>query len=183
MDVQVLPLDPAEVSWRARVLDYPTAPRGTEAVETLICSVEELLHELRTAADSDLDRLRARATSALAAAKAAVAVNVTPAFAQTNPAAATGNLDGWVRKWPTAALAGDAPLLFPDAGSNVCFATNFGEEDPLEGADVRAEVEMVSQRLAGVPMETNGWGASHERASCAHPPAPGRHAGKHARPR
>ena len=58
---------------------------------------------------------------------------------------------------PSAALAPDAPLLFPDAGSNVCFATAFGEEeDPLEGADVRAEVEMVSQRLAGVPMEPNG---------------------------
>lgn len=54
------------------------------------------------------------------------------------------------------ALAADAPLLFPEAGSNVCFATNFGEEDPLEGADVVAEVEMVSQRLAGVPMEPNG---------------------------
>jgi len=54
------------------------------------------------------------------------------------------------------ALAPDAPLLFPENGSNVCFATNFGEEDPLEGADVVAEVEMVSQRLAGVPMEPNG---------------------------
>lgn len=54
------------------------------------------------------------------------------------------------------ALADGAPLLFPETGSNVCFATNFGEEDPLEGADVVAEVEMVSQRLAGVPMEPNG---------------------------
>ena len=34
---------------------------------------------------------------------------------------------------------------------------SFGEDgDPLEGADVVAEVTMVSQRLAGVPMETNG---------------------------
>ena len=54
------------------------------------------------------------------------------------------------------ALAPGAAAVFPDAGSNVCFATTFGEGDPLEGADVRAEVEMVSQRLAGVPMETNG---------------------------
>jgi len=55
------------------------------------------------------------------------------------------------------ALTPDAPLLFPDAGSNVCFATSFGaDEDPLEGADVVAEVAMVSQRLAGVPMEPNG---------------------------
>ncbi len=56
------------------------------------------------------------------------------------------------------ALAQDAPILFPDHGSNVCFATAFGaeEEDPLEGAEVVAEVTMVSQRLAGVPMEPNG---------------------------
>ncbi len=54
------------------------------------------------------------------------------------------------------AAAEGAPLLFEEAGSNVCFATEFGEGDPLEGADVIAEVEMVSQRLAGVPMEPNG---------------------------
>jgi carbon-monoxide dehydrogenase large subunit len=56
-----------------------------------------------------------------------------------------------------AALAPDAPLLFPDNGNNVCFGTSFGaDEDPLEGADAVAEVAMVSQRLAGVPMEPNG---------------------------
>jgi carbon-monoxide dehydrogenase large subunit len=56
-----------------------------------------------------------------------------------------------------AASAPDAPLLFPDVGSNVCFATSFGEDDdPLAGADTVAEVTMVSQRLAGVPMEANG---------------------------
>ncbi|MCU1504309.1 MAG: Carbon monoxide dehydrogenase [Ilumatobacteraceae bacterium] len=55
-----------------------------------------------------------------------------------------------------AGLHGDAPLLFPEHGSNVCFGTDFGEDtDPLEGADVVAEVTMVSQRLAGVPMESN----------------------------
>jgi len=55
-------------------------------------------------------------------------------------------------------LASGAPLLFPDTGSNVCFATEFGKDggDPCEGADAIAEVTMVSQRLAGVPMETNG---------------------------
>jgi carbon-monoxide dehydrogenase large subunit len=57
---------------------------------------------------------------------------------------------------PAAAAAPDAPIIFPEAGTNVCFATSFGEEDPNEGADVVAEVEMVSQRLAGVPMEPNG---------------------------
>lgn len=56
-----------------------------------------------------------------------------------------------------AGAAPGAPLLFPDHGSNVCFATAIGaDEDPLVGADVVAEVSMVSQRLAGVPMETNG---------------------------
>jgi carbon-monoxide dehydrogenase large subunit len=57
----------------------------------------------------------------------------------------------------TAAMGAGAPLLFPDHGSNVCFGTTFGgDDDPLAGADVVAEVSMVSQRLAGVPMETNG---------------------------
>ncbi|MCA1781708.1 MAG: xanthine dehydrogenase family protein molybdopterin-binding subunit [Intrasporangiaceae bacterium] len=55
------------------------------------------------------------------------------------------------------ALAEGAPVLFPDAGTNVCFTTGFGEDvDPLQGADVVAEVSMVSQRLVGAPMETNG---------------------------
>ncbi len=54
-------------------------------------------------------------------------------------------------------LAPDSPQLFPDAGSNVCFVTSQGtDEDPLADADVVAEVQMVSQRLAGVPMEPNG---------------------------
>ncbi|HEX9258926.1 MAG TPA: molybdopterin cofactor-binding domain-containing protein, partial [Acidimicrobiales bacterium] len=57
---------------------------------------------------------------------------------------------------PTAGLAPDAPILFPEHGSNICFATNIGEGDPNEGADVVGEVTMVSQRLAGVPMENNG---------------------------
>jgi len=56
-----------------------------------------------------------------------------------------------------AALADGSPLLFPDHGSNVCFGTALGaDEDPLVGADVIAEVAMVSQRLACVPMEPNG---------------------------
>ncbi len=55
------------------------------------------------------------------------------------------------------AIAPDAELLFPEAGSNVCFGTSLGEDaDPLVGADTVAEVSMVSQRLAGVPMEPNG---------------------------
>ncbi len=58
---------------------------------------------------------------------------------------------------PMAAMAEGAPLLFPEHGSNVCFGTEFGaDSDPLAGADSVAEVTMVSQRLAGVPMENNG---------------------------
>lgn len=55
-------------------------------------------------------------------------------------------------------LAPDAPLLFPETGTNICFVSEFGKEggDPTEGADTVAEVTMVSQRLAGVPMENNG---------------------------
>ncbi|MEA3054888.1 MAG: aerobic carbon-monoxide dehydrogenase large subunit, partial [Actinomycetota bacterium] len=59
---------------------------------------------------------------------------------------------------PTAAMAPDAPLLFEEFGSNVCFGTTFPEDDdsdPLVGVDTVAEVTMVSQRLAGVPMETD----------------------------
>jgi carbon-monoxide dehydrogenase large subunit len=58
---------------------------------------------------------------------------------------------------PMAGLDSDAPLLFAEHGSNVCFGTDIGQDtDPLEGADAVAEVTMVSQRLAGVPMENNG---------------------------
>lgn len=60
---------------------------------------------------------------------------------------------------PVDAIAPDAPLLFEETGSNICFGTTFppeGDEDPLVGADAVGEVTMVSQRLAGVPMENNG---------------------------
>lgn len=59
-----------------------------------------------------------------------------------------------------AALADDAPLLFEDHGSNLVFETAIGageeDGDPLEGAERIVETRMVSQRLAGVPMEPNG---------------------------
>jgi carbon-monoxide dehydrogenase large subunit len=54
-------------------------------------------------------------------------------------------------------LMPDAPILFPEHGSNVCFGTDHGADvDPFEGADAIAEVTMISQRLAGAPIETNG---------------------------
>ena len=60
--------------------------------------------------------------------------------------------------------AAAAPPIFDDMDTNVCFATNFplGEDgapidiDPLEGADHVATVKMLTQRLAGAPMENNG---------------------------
>ncbi len=58
---------------------------------------------------------------------------------------------------PQQGLLPDAPILFPEHGSNVCFGTEHGQDvDPFEGADAIAEVTMVSQRLAGAPMENNG---------------------------
>ena len=58
---------------------------------------------------------------------------------------------------PAQALMADAAVLFPAHGSNVCFGTEHGTDvDPFEGADEIAEVTMVSQRLAGAPMESNG---------------------------
>ncbi|MEY2552197.1 MAG: aerobic carbon-monoxide dehydrogenase large subunit [Ilumatobacteraceae bacterium] len=58
---------------------------------------------------------------------------------------------------PAQALAPNAAVLFPAHGSNVCFGTEHGADvDPFEGADEIAEVTMVSQRLAGAPMESNG---------------------------
>ncbi len=59
---------------------------------------------------------------------------------------------------PEAALEEGSALLFEEHGSNMCFETGIGLEDgdPLEGADHIAEVRIVSQRLAGVPIENNG---------------------------
>jgi carbon-monoxide dehydrogenase large subunit len=56
-----------------------------------------------------------------------------------------------------AAVATDAPLLWPEQGSNV--ATRFEvrwDDDVLAGADVIARGRFVNQRLAPVPMEPNG---------------------------
>ncbi|MEM9655168.1 MAG: xanthine dehydrogenase family protein molybdopterin-binding subunit [Actinomycetota bacterium] len=56
-----------------------------------------------------------------------------------------------------AALADDAPVLFEEHGSNMVFETAIGgDEDPLEDAARIVEGRIVSQRLAGVPMEPNG---------------------------
>ena len=59
---------------------------------------------------------------------------------------------------PFAALADGAPLLFEEHGSNAAFQTALGVEegDPVEGSATVAECRIVSQRLAGVPIEPNG---------------------------
>src|SRR5579884_205972 len=58
---------------------------------------------------------------------------------------------------PEAGLADDAPVLFPDHGSNVAMTFDFGD-DPnlLDGADVVVKGRFVNQRVAAIPMEPNG---------------------------
>ena len=55
-----------------------------------------------------------------------------------------------------AAARDDAPLLFPDQGTNVAdtFGTE-GDEDPLAGAEVVVRGRFVNQRLAPASMEPN----------------------------
>jgi aerobic carbon-monoxide dehydrogenase large subunit len=57
---------------------------------------------------------------------------------------------------PRAAAADGAPLLFPEAGSNVARSSDkHWDEDVLVGADVIVEGAFVNHRIAPVPMETN----------------------------
>jgi carbon-monoxide dehydrogenase large subunit len=58
---------------------------------------------------------------------------------------------------PEAALEDDAPLVFPEHGSNLAIEFNFGEDPSiLDDADVVVAGRFVNQRLAPVPMEANG---------------------------
>ncbi|MFL6243376.1 MAG: xanthine dehydrogenase family protein molybdopterin-binding subunit [Acidimicrobiia bacterium] len=58
---------------------------------------------------------------------------------------------------PEAALADDAPLVFPEHGSNLAIEFNFGDDPSiLDDADVVVEGRFLNQRLAPVPMEPNG---------------------------
>jgi carbon-monoxide dehydrogenase large subunit len=52
----------------------------------------------------------------------------------------------------------DAPLLWPEFGTNVAhaFGVAEAEEDPLEGAEVVVRGRFVNQRVAPAPMEMNG---------------------------
>jgi ElaB/YqjD/DUF883 family membrane-anchored ribosome-binding protein len=109
VDAPVISSGPASVNWRSSVLDYPTEPRATEAIETLIYSFEELLRRLPAASDSEMRRLRDQAANALAAAKAAVAEHAARAAQLTHPLA-TAYLNEYVRESPRAALGVAAVL-------------------------------------------------------------------------
>ena len=56
---------------------------------------------------------------------------------------------------PLAALAEDAPQLFPALGSNVVLEAPPTDADVLEGADVVVRGRFVNQRVAPAPIETN----------------------------
>ncbi|HSR24167.1 MAG TPA: xanthine dehydrogenase family protein molybdopterin-binding subunit, partial [Candidatus Eisenbacteria bacterium] len=65
-----------------------------------------------------------------------------------------------------AALAPDAPVLFDEAGTNVCHeASAGGEEDPLAGADVTVRLAFNNQRVAPAPMEPNAMVAEPDPAT------------------
>jgi carbon-monoxide dehydrogenase large subunit len=58
---------------------------------------------------------------------------------------------------PEAAATDDAPLLFPETGTNVAVRFEHGwDADVTAGADVVVRQRMVNQRLAPAPMEMNG---------------------------
>ncbi|HSL10428.1 MAG TPA: xanthine dehydrogenase family protein molybdopterin-binding subunit [Actinomycetota bacterium] len=58
---------------------------------------------------------------------------------------------------PERALGEDAPVLFPAVGTNVAHAFEHAwADDPLAGSDVVVRGRFVNQRVAPVPMETNG---------------------------
>jgi carbon-monoxide dehydrogenase large subunit len=58
---------------------------------------------------------------------------------------------------PHRALRDDAPLLFPDHGSNLASLIRQGNhEDPFEEADVVLGGRFLNQRVAPVPLEVNG---------------------------
>lgn len=58
---------------------------------------------------------------------------------------------------PEIAFEAGSPVLFPDHGSNAFSHMEFGEADGLfDGADVVVHGHFINQRLAAVPLESNG---------------------------
>ena len=61
------------------------------------------------------------------------------------------------------AVAEGTPVVFPEHGSNVAFATAYGgDDDVLAGADVVVRGRFVNQRVAAVPMEPDAFLAAPE---------------------
>jgi carbon-monoxide dehydrogenase large subunit len=61
---------------------------------------------------------------------------------------------------PFDALKTDAPIVFADAGTNVCVDLQFGTDpDLFAGADVIAKGRFINQRVAPAPMEVNAFAA------------------------
>ena len=57
---------------------------------------------------------------------------------------------------PVDALSPDAPLLFPEMGTNVALdTTDQPGDDPLSDAEVVIRAEFYNQRVAGVPLENS----------------------------
>lgn len=57
---------------------------------------------------------------------------------------------------PLAGIEEDAPLLFPELGTNVIYDRGEPVEDVLADAEVVVEVTVGNQRIAAIPLETNG---------------------------
>lgn len=57
---------------------------------------------------------------------------------------------------PKDGTARDAPLLFPELGTNVIYDRGESVDDVLDGADIILEFSVVNQRVAAVPLETSG---------------------------
>lgn len=57
---------------------------------------------------------------------------------------------------PAAAMAPEAPLLFPELDSNVIYDRGENEDGLFDDAEVVVESEVLNQRIAAVPLETSG---------------------------
>jgi carbon-monoxide dehydrogenase large subunit len=57
---------------------------------------------------------------------------------------------------PISAMAEEAPVLFPELGSNVLYDRGEPDDSVLAEADVIVETRVINRRLAVVPLEANG---------------------------
>ncbi len=57
---------------------------------------------------------------------------------------------------PASAMAPEAPVLFPELGTNVIYDRGEPDATILDDAEVVVETRVVNQRLAAVPLEPNG---------------------------